>query len=690
MSTSLSRMHLIRAFAVTFVLASPAHALELVIPGQVMVVNMIHPNQGSETSRDSEPNLAVNPNDPLRMAASAFTPALSGESKAPIYISTDGGRMWALNHVVPFNDATTGTGDITLRFGTKSGVLYIAALKKELPYRYLRIFRARNFTTLDPLEPLNAPGEYNWEADQPYVQAISVPVAGDTTVDRVYVAFSDTTNAKSAAIYYSWNAAALSTSAPDARFVRAGIERSTSCLGDPSSVPIGSRHGGPARVAVHGDGTVYGVFMRYTAGCNTSLRTADIVVVRDDNWGARTTSSSGEDVAAPNAFTALMDPGDTSGVTANRTIAAGVSIPYTSPPDNPRLGRQRIGEQISIAIDPSNSQRVYVAWGQRTTDGSYGIQVSSSTDRGKTWTARRTITSATNPSVAISSTGKVGFLYQQLVTDPSCSATEKCWVTHLERSNDDFTSTPSDLALHKGVDDRDGADPAGPIGDYNHLMAIDTDFYGIFSGNNNPDIAKYFPQGRMPYGRKAESPPEFATARLLANDGTEVPFSVDPFFFHVSEPIVLDRCFKRPWLCDFSPKMERGLIKLKCLMQGCTVIDLLPRNCPVKFNCPGCARGGMCPPYYHLHLDGLSGAWRLGLLDSEGMPVAHRQFKTRRGIVVSFRPSKGKFIAGQIGSYLLAFEMRSNGKVGTEYRVKARLARSDRHFEVDYKRPKIN
>ena len=41
--------------------------------GQVKVVNMIPNSLSAETQRDSEPNVAVNPANPLRIAASAFT-----------------------------------------------------------------------------------------------------------------------------------------------------------------------------------------------------------------------------------------------------------------------------------------------------------------------------------------------------------------------------------------------------------------------------------------------------------------------------------------------------------------------------------------------------------------------------------------------------------------------------------------
>jgi hypothetical protein len=652
MTTKLRRVLSLWALAAAITLISPAHAEELLIPGQVMVVNMIHPDQGSETRRDSEPNLAVNPHNPLQMAATAFTPNPSGESKAPIYVSTDGGRNWWLNPILPFNDTNTGTGDITLRFGTTSNFLYVAALEK--PAYKLRILRSKDFTRSDVMELLT---DYV-TVDQPYVEAISVPVDDGSTEDRVYVAYSDRAGAgrKTATIQPIRNAATLS--AP-AGFVFKRIEKRDTCPGEV--------HGfdGPVRTAVHRDGTIYAAFFRYTAGCGTDKITADIVVARDNNWADST-----------DAFADLKD----SDGLAGKFVARGVTFPFTDTTvsTSTRLGKQRIGGNISIAVDPTNSDRVYIAWADGLAPDPYTIRVRRSTDRGETWSGDlRTVTNATNPSLAINSRGKVGFLYQQLV---ACTAPEGCWETRLERSSDDFASADAGLLLHRAPDDISGTDIAGPLGEYNYLMAVETEFYGIFSGNNTPDTAN-FPQG-VTYRRNAIFSSDPAVrGKLLASDGASVVASVDPFFFAVSEPVALKHCVSSPWLCDFYPKLERGLIKLKCLMDGCTVIDLISRNCQVKFNCPGCAPGGMCPPYYHLHLDGLRGAWRVGLLDSHGMPVAHRQFKSRTGIVVSFHPSKREFVDGRIGSYMLAFEMGSKGRVGAEYRVKARLTRGKRHYE---------
>src|SRR5262249_41652536 len=95
---------------------------------QVTVVNMIPKDQSDETNQDSEPNITVNPTNPLQIAGSAFAPNPFPGGDAPIYVSTDGGKTWLLNFIVPSRDRRAGTGDITLRFsGTNR--LYAGILK---------------------------------------------------------------------------------------------------------------------------------------------------------------------------------------------------------------------------------------------------------------------------------------------------------------------------------------------------------------------------------------------------------------------------------------------------------------------------------------------------------------------------------------------------------------------------------
>src|SRR5581483_3089395 len=55
----------------------------------VLVVNMIPRSLSGEEHQDSEPTIAVNPANPLQIAASAFTPDPAAGPRAPIFVSTD-------------------------------------------------------------------------------------------------------------------------------------------------------------------------------------------------------------------------------------------------------------------------------------------------------------------------------------------------------------------------------------------------------------------------------------------------------------------------------------------------------------------------------------------------------------------------------------------------------------------------
>ena len=77
--------------------------VSLSIPDRFWVVNMVPQNRSGETSRDAEPNLAVNPANIAQIAGSAFTPSngFCAANAAPIFVSADTGKGWALNCIVP-------------------------------------------------------------------------------------------------------------------------------------------------------------------------------------------------------------------------------------------------------------------------------------------------------------------------------------------------------------------------------------------------------------------------------------------------------------------------------------------------------------------------------------------------------------------------------------------------------------
>jgi hypothetical protein len=457
----------------------------------VLIVNIVPNSLSGETNQDSEPGLAVNPANPLQIAASAFTPDPMGGPNAPIYVSTDGGRTWTLNLVVPSRGgSTTGTGDISPHFGSTTNNLY-AAILREGGDLQLNTLRTSDFLQPNVMTVL----EDRTDVDQPWTQATTVPGGADAGKDRVYVGNNDLSrrpenggDGRTATIDRSLDAGANPT------FDSIRIERRSTA----------GQNGPQIRPVVHADGTVYAVYYRWRTFSSISKRvTADVVVVRDDDWGVD-----------PDPFTALVD--DEDAVAGVRVVR---DIRFTW---NAFLGQQRLGGDLSIAVDPNDSSTVYLAWADQRT-ASYTLHIWQSTDRGVTWSSDLlTIPNGKNPALAINGDSEVGLLYQQVT---GTGATQR-WETHVRRSMDGRNWNDLLLATTPAATPQLVFHPY--LGDYVYLMAVGPSFYGIFSANNTPDLAN-FPNG-VSYQRNAN----FATRRLLRRDGvTPVPASIDPFFFKV-------------------------------------------------------------------------------------------------------------------------------------------------------------
>jgi hypothetical protein len=190
-------------------------------------------------------------------------------------------------------------------------------------------------------------------------------------------------------------------------------------------------------------------------------------------------------------------------------------------------GQQRLGGTLAIAVDPrpGESGTVYLAWGTDEPTTGFTVHVRRSTDRGGTWSPSDLLTAprATNAALAINSDGVVGLLYQQLTG----AGPNRRWETHLRRTTNG--TTWSDLTLANTPADRPQKTFDPYLGDYDHLVAVEKNFYGIFSAGNTPDHAN-FPSGVV-YQRNAD----FTSRKLLSLDGhTPVGSSIDPFFFKVS------------------------------------------------------------------------------------------------------------------------------------------------------------
>jgi hypothetical protein len=461
---------------------------------QVLVVNMIPKSLSGETHQDSEPTIAVNPANPLQIAASAFTPDPSHGPRAPIYMSTDGGNTWTLNSIVPSTVADgSATADITVAFGSSSNNLYAGIIRFPFPgdQTRLNILRTNDFqssTTMKVLVDRQGRG-----VDQPYVQATTVKSGTGAGKDRVYVGDNDfnATGGNTATIDQSLNGGATH---PSFKSIR--IESRTTSGQD----------GPPVRPAIHPDGTVYAVFHSWRSfDGHTGEGTADVVVVRDDHGGTGT-----------HPFTDLVDPTDNK---AGMRVVRGAKFNF-----NGEKGQQRLGGDVSMAIDPTNSAIIYVAYNDDQPNGVYALHVLRSIDRGVTWSPElKRVDDALNPALAINNAGKVGLLYQQLVGTGAAQQ----WVTKFESTTNGTAWTP--IVLSQASANRPPKDFDPYLGDYEHLMAVGKDFYGVFSANNTPKTAN-FPSGVV-YQRNVN----WSTSTLLDVDNvTTVGISIDPFFFKVT------------------------------------------------------------------------------------------------------------------------------------------------------------
>jgi hypothetical protein len=422
---------------------------------------------------------------------------------APIYVSLNGGTTWTLNSIVPDNNTTFGTGDITMRFGGSSGILYTGILRGN-DFLHLQVLRAPDFTMSTPMDALYD----RFSEDQPYVQAATVLGGGGVGDDRVYIGNNNLAGSQSATIDRSISAA---TAPAPAGFGPFGLETRTT---NGQDLP-------PIRPAIHPDGTIYGIFYRWTGST-----TADVVVVRSNGWATA--------MATP--FNALTDPSDS---LAGRLVVTG----RTLPPFSTVIGQNRIvWSNLSIAVDPRDSNVVYVAWADRVGTTDYTLHVRRSGDGGGSWPATDliAITNATNPALAVTTRGHVGFLYQQLTGSPGAQR----WETHLQRSTTDGASW-TDMTLANTPADT----PAIPamnnnvyLGDYDYLTAVGKDFYGIFAAANMPVMAN-FPSG-VTFQRNVD----MGTGMLRDVTNTmNVNPSIDPFFFQVTDTTPDQDYYVRDW-----------------------------------------------------------------------------------------------------------------------------------------------
>ncbi|MFZ1009677.1 MAG: hypothetical protein WAN65_22755, partial [Candidatus Sulfotelmatobacter sp.] len=496
---------------------------------QFTIRDIMPQSHSDETNQDSEPSIGVNLADPTQIVISTFTPPDPGQVNGPVFYSEDGGASWHLSFIVPGGEP----GDQTFAFGETSNQFYGAILDQ-----------SDNMDELSTSDPFVAgtmatPESLPQPQDQPFISATTVRFGPEAGKDRTYVGFNDQNEwatGKTSAVSICLDALATTPT-----FTTAFLEKRST----PTWLYSGSgfvQDGPQVRVAIHADGTLYGIFNGVrTFDFTTSNVTADVVVVRDDNW------ASGSD-----PFTALLDPID--GISGYR-VQTGVPLLWS--PHAGTLGQERVFGSFAIAVHPLDSDIVYITWAQLVS-GVQTLYVQSSSNRGVDWSpVLYTVTGASNSAVAIAVNGKIGLMYQKYVGTPP----NDTWETHFAESINGTVWTDTIIA------DTPASTPVVVtlpyLGDYLEMLAVGQNFYGTFCANNTPNPANFpatpatasNPNGAIFLRNTTTSAPW----NLLGSDGTTVVLaSIDPFFVQVTEVAASSAFYVRDWT-DSATSGDTGL-----------------------------------------------------------------------------------------------------------------------------------
>ena len=402
-----------------------------------------------EYGQNAEPSIAVNPDNPQQAFLTAFDEIFK---PSPIFFTSNGGANWSVF-------ARTTTFDATLAWAS-GGAPYLAHLNGEEKSGIV----VRKAT--GPFGPTGTfavlPGASylpNDVPDQPWIQAARV-----NGVDHLYVAVNDLSqrSGKTATVHFSLDNGVT--------WRRTVIER---------FVPPIGQDGPPVRIAVAGN-TVYAAFLNGSDFTADGVR-GDVVVVKDTAAGMH----------------GFGDLGGGPGVLA----AAGRVFPQVP------IGQERIGSDLSISVDPTNADHVYVAFAVADADGSPVVQVVASKDGGVSWNQiHETRARAALPAIAVAANGTVGLMYTAFLYLK--------FETHFVQTTDDFQNR-RDQTLSRFVDGSLTVDFDPYIGDYEMLVATGNRFHAAFSASNDVSL---WPQ-----------PPTFLRSAALL--GKRVPFSIDPYYF---------------------------------------------------------------------------------------------------------------------------------------------------------------
>ncbi len=202
-------------------------------------------------------------------------------------------------------------------------------------------------------------------------------------------------------------------------------------------------------------------------------------------------------------FARSADGGNT---TANRKVVGkysnlGRPYPPSSTDPHPIIkGHLRVNSFPSIAVDnsPKHSGRIYIVWASKGSDGRHHILLSSSDDKGNSWSLPKPIEGDNSPSatdkffpwVAVDETGDVGVVFYDSRMDAPANQLTDAFMAHSNDGGATFAvARISDVSFNPSVagstDSLAGGDTLSFFGDYNGIAGNDSIWYPVWTDSRS-------------------------------------------------------------------------------------------------------------------------------------------------------------------------------------------------------------
>jgi uncharacterized repeat protein (TIGR01451 family) len=425
------------------------------------VVNNTDPNlTNTDTFNDGETSITVNPANPNEVVVTAFSGGWG--ANAPLWESTDGGNIWTKQFTIPAPPGIAAGGcpcDQAIDYGMAnqmSGTFLISDIfsgtttnpTSAAAWNWLVIGGVTQPTNFNNSPP---PGG----VDQPWLLVNEDPTI--PAQDNVYTAYDDFTNGSNC----------VGDACIERVSVSYGVNPPNFTVDNQSGTATGSINPGHRLATDPRNGFVYSLFQRNIAAGGGGSKNIDYMLNRSTDGGATWTLNG-------NAGGIIVANGDS-----------------TQP--QPKFGTVNalLGGVDHAAVDPTNGDVYYVYGNRDAGTGNDRLAIRRIEDNGGggvTVGPEHFVTGqveAAIPSVAVASNGIVGVFYYTF--DGFSPDGFPTFSAHLAQSSDQGVTFSDQILLtflSSATDDGNARQRV--LGDYMQMKAVDTCFFGAFTGNGVP------------------------------------------------------------------------------------------------------------------------------------------------------------------------------------------------------------